>query len=170
LSSEWQKYWVIWKTRSDINEVKSVLVGRLLKDVGGTTADSECYIAGVKLEKGNTATEWSPNPLDTEYDNELATTVYDSSGYGRNGTIDGNVTYDKSLIEGNYSLKFKNDGYLRMNLSNNFYPTGSLINELTLSCWFKMSEEESSLTESSRNLINFDGNSFVRYRLNVNMK
>ena len=161
LTTEWKKY-VGQITVTGISD-KGTLSLRF--HTAGTY-----YIADVKLEKGKSMTPWCPNVADVSYDSELATTVYDISGYERNGTINGDIQYNKESSIGEYSLKFKNDGYCRINVIDNFYPAGSMLNELTLSCWFKMSEEESATTESLRNLITFDANYFVRYRLLKDMK
>jgi len=59
-NSEWQRVWVTWK----------------LKDTGGTTDQKyvlirndnkvEVYIAGVKFERGDKATDWTPAPEDID--------------------------------------------------------------------------------------------------------
>lgn len=62
LTDEWQRYWVTWtlKDDGDISIEKYVLF-RL--NFGGAA-----NICGVKLEKGNRATDWTPAPEDVDKD------------------------------------------------------------------------------------------------------
>lgn len=59
LTSEWTKYWIVWKTRSDVSGLKHVIVGRLNNKRTG-----QVCIAGPKFEIGNKATDWTPAPED----------------------------------------------------------------------------------------------------------
>lgn len=61
----------------------------------GASGNGTVYVRHPKLEEGNTATPWSPSPLDT-----LTTTMglndnveYDTSGYGNNGTRIGTFSW-----------------------------------------------------------------------------
>lgn len=60
LSDEWSRYWVTWNLadEGDIS-VQKIILFRLL--YGGVAS-----ICGVKLEKGNKATDWSPSPDDID--------------------------------------------------------------------------------------------------------
>ena len=58
-STEWKRYWVTWN-QSTTTAVKSLIVGRNHVSSEGTIVE----IAGVKLEKGTVATDWSPAPED----------------------------------------------------------------------------------------------------------
>lgn len=62
LTDTWQRYWVTWtlKDEGDISIIRHVLF-RLW--FGGKAS-----ICGVKLEKGEKATDWTPAPEDTEAD------------------------------------------------------------------------------------------------------
>lgn len=54
LTSDWKRYWITWKVMSTIDErMRNVLPMRL-------DAGAKGYICGVKLERGNKATDWSP--------------------------------------------------------------------------------------------------------------
>lgn len=154
LTSEWTRYWVVWKTRSDINEIKNVLVGRILNGVGDVTSDSECYIAGVKLEKGNTATSWSPNPQDDEYDSELATTIYDISGYEHNGTLS-NVAFSHNSKNGDLSGIFKTN----LNSNVNFGDLGIHNWDISYGCW--LYKEDWSVWEKNESILLFRCNGLV---------
>lgn len=57
ITTEWKRYWVTW-TQSETSELKKVLI-RLIQ-VG------TLEVAGVKFEKGNKASDWTPAPEDVE--------------------------------------------------------------------------------------------------------
>ena len=61
LTTSWQRHWVTWKTRSDVSGTKAVIPIRMAAATTGTV-----YVAGVMFEQGNTASNWSPAPEDTE--------------------------------------------------------------------------------------------------------
>lgn len=61
-NSEWKRYWVTWTLHETGG---SHLNKHLLFRRKGTTGYID--IAGVKLEEGTKATEWSPSPFDTLY-------------------------------------------------------------------------------------------------------
>lgn len=58
ITNVWKRYWVSWK-QSTGGSTKSLIVGRV-QSVGNVS------IAGVKFEKGNKASDWSPAPEDVE--------------------------------------------------------------------------------------------------------
>lgn len=60
LNSEWVRHWVTWTTTSDVSGVKNLIVSRQ------TETSSEVWVCGVKLEKGNKPTDWSPAPEDVQ--------------------------------------------------------------------------------------------------------
>lgn len=64
LKSNWERYWITWKTLPTANGLKNVLPCRQV-----STAKSEVWLYGVKLEKGKIPTDWTPAPED--YDSKL---------------------------------------------------------------------------------------------------
>lgn len=64
ITTEWQKYWVKWK-QSETTTTKNVIIGRNASMPDGSILE----ICGIKLEKGNKATDWTPAPED-KADNE----------------------------------------------------------------------------------------------------
>lgn len=68
-NSEWKRYWVTWTLRATGG---SHLNKHLLFRRKGTTGYID--IAGVKLEEGGKATEWSPSPFDTLYASNIEKT------------------------------------------------------------------------------------------------
>lgn len=74
----------------------------------GASGNGIVYVRHPKLEEGNTATPWSPSPLDT-----LATTLgindnieYDCSGFGNNGTRTGTFSWTNNTPKYNVSTVF----------------------------------------------------------------
>lgn len=67
LTTEWKRYWVRWKTASDISGAKNVLIARSQKSSNSNIeAGAQVYICAPKLEEGNIATDWTPAPEDIE--------------------------------------------------------------------------------------------------------
>lgn len=78
----------------------------------GVTGASSINICGMKLEEGEQATPWIPNPADTAY-SEMgynSTTEYDVSGYGYNGTKTQAMSYTSDTAR--YSVATIFDGSL----------------------------------------------------------
>jgi len=65
LKSDWERYWVTWKTLPTVSGLKSLIPCRQL-----AVFKSEVWLYGVKLERGSVPTDWSPAPED--YDSKLA--------------------------------------------------------------------------------------------------
>ena len=63
LKSNWERYWITWKTLPTASGLKNVLPCRQV-----STAKSEVWLYGVKLEKGNVPTDWTPAPEDIQAD------------------------------------------------------------------------------------------------------
>ena len=57
-STKWTKYWIVWHTASSFGS------GDLLLGAARVSGGSQVSICGVKLEKGNRPTDWSPAPDD----------------------------------------------------------------------------------------------------------
>ena len=65
LKSDWERYWVTWKTLPTVSGLKSLIPCRQ-----PAVFKSEVWLYGVKLERGSVPTDWSPAPED--YDSKLA--------------------------------------------------------------------------------------------------
>lgn len=130
LTSEWKRYWITWKTRSDVSGAKNIVVGRIQNQ--GTGA--ECYIAGLKFEEGDKNSVWSPNEADDLYSilGYDSTTVYDTSGFGNNAEKINTPIYTSDTVLYDSCINFNQSGYLK-NTSLNLYA-----NELTICFWVKM--------------------------------
>lgn len=63
-NTEWERYNVKWHTRTDFSGYKNIIPLRIMPDQPDVTV----YIAGVKFEKGNKPTDWSPAPEDLQAD------------------------------------------------------------------------------------------------------
>lgn len=90
-------------------------------------------IKNIKVELGSVATRWSPAPADLGLDTSI---IYDSSGYGNNGIITGNLTTTTSSPR--YSIATNFDGSCC--ISRNC-PSAEI---KTLSCWCKTSKNKST--------------------------
>lgn len=58
-TSEWKKYWIVWKTTSGASGLKGLIPMRLF-------TGSKGYLCGVKFEEGNKVTDWTPAPEDVQ--------------------------------------------------------------------------------------------------------
>lgn len=86
LTNNWKKYVIVWKTTSDITGVKHILPMRL-------NAGAIGYICGVKFEKGNRATDWSPAPEDIESDIlDASKTATNYLSFSSSGLVIGDMT------------------------------------------------------------------------------
>lgn len=93
-NSEWKRYWVTWTLHATSG---TQLNKHLLFRRKGTTGYID--IAGVKLEEGSKATEWSPSPFDTLY----ASTI--SSTYATNSKVEQTESRITSTVEQKYATK-----------------------------------------------------------------
>ena len=59
LKSDWERYWVTWRTSTTASGLKNVIPCRQ-----AATSKSEVWLYGVKLERGSVPTDWSPAPED----------------------------------------------------------------------------------------------------------
>lgn len=68
-TSEWQRFWVTYILYNDDSHGNPSF-GKyiLIRSDGNTVKNASLYICGLKLEKGNKATDWTPAPEDIEND------------------------------------------------------------------------------------------------------
>ena len=86
----------------------------------------------IKLEEGSSATSWCPAKSDDSYINYPTNIIYDSSGYGHNGTIVGTATISSS------SPRYQFSTYMNASSTTNHIETDQLTistNEITVSFW-----------------------------------
>ena len=98
----------------------------------GYSGNGIVYVRHPKLEEGNTATPWSPSPLDT-----LATTLglndnieYDTSGYSNNGTRIGTFSWTSDTPKYTISTKFNGAEVIVVP-----FTCGSISEAVTVACW-----------------------------------
>lgn len=65
LSADWQRYYAVYKLADAPADATSIYKHVLFRHNSKSTTD-EIWLAGVKLERGNLATDYSENPEDTE--------------------------------------------------------------------------------------------------------
>lgn len=103
--SEWKRYWVTWTLHKTGG---SHLNKHLLFRREGTAGYID--IAGVKLEEGTKATEWSPSPFDTLY----ASTI--TSYYATNSKVEQTEKDITSTVEQTYATKTQLSDEMRQSL------------------------------------------------------
>ena len=92
--SEWKRYWVTWTLHKTGG---SHLNKHLLFRRKGTTGYID--IAGVKLEEGTKATEWSPSPFDTLYASNI------EKNYASKSLVEQTESRITSTVEQTYATK-----------------------------------------------------------------
>lgn len=133
IGTKWQKVTMTGVANNQYSALYVCHGGRdnRLKINGGSL-----YIAEIKLELGDKATDWIPNEAENEYivlgyDKALTTDV---SGFGYNGTITGELTFDSDSPRYAGGTKFNGSSYITTS-------PGSLawcnFDNLTISAWMK---------------------------------
>ena len=99
LTDEWKRYWITYTLASS----GSIEAGKyvVLRHDGNVSSDLTIYLAGLKLELGNKATDWSPAPEDTEE---------------RIGTVE--TTLQKTISEQATTIEKNNEEILLKALTN----------------------------------------------------
>ena len=135
---EWHKY--SWTFTPQTASGQAAASGTTKIYPGGmSVSPGEVLICGWKLEEGTVATSWILNPAEPGYDNlfNMYNTIYDSSGYGNNGTIIGSLT--TSIL----SARYKYATYISSGDTN--YITTPILNlpgdQITMNFWFKSSNQ-----------------------------
>ena len=93
------------------------------------------YVKNVKLERGDTSTNWSPAPIDVGID---TTKVHDCSGYGYEGIVAGTLNYTNDADRYNTSVTITTTSSGIK--TSNFY-VGDI---WSLSYWFKYPSKDST--------------------------
>ena len=93
-------------------------------------AGESVIIANLKLERGDKATAYTPCPTDDPvmYDN----VIYDTSGYGNNGSVSGDILWDTNTPRYKGAYDFNGTGYIKndnLNLTTTAF---------TISFWIKI--------------------------------
>ena len=111
----------------------------LYNSVGYVAGTRNMKIGRWKLEKGSTPTPWIPAKSDAMYSDWGLDEVYDSSGYGHDGTLSPTPpTFDSDSARYSGCMKFSSN-YIHCGLSN-LYPT----DEITVAWWGYMDSWGSS--------------------------
>lgn len=146
LTNEWKRYWIVYTLENENTLSTSGNKNVLLRLFGG----NEAYVCGLKFERGNKATDWTPAPEDME--NKIDTKLNKTGDYlnvhpENSGTIIPFINNDIAfLIKRGGSAKVYYDGVEKtVNIDNVFdtspnywriepskIPVSTLIIELTL--------------------------------------
>lgn len=119
--TSWKRYWATVKIiQNDI----TYLQWRIENSV----ANKKLSVAGFKLERGDKATNWCPSISEIGID---ITKITDSSGYGNDGIINGN------LITDNNTSKYSSSTFFDGNTAAIKIPFNDIIKDknYTVSCW-----------------------------------
>ena len=104
LSSSWERYWIAWTTNASATYTNPK---RLLfrHDYSSSTATLQVDLCGIKLEKGNKATDWSPAPEDVQAEIDTKKNVHTLLSGNSSGTDYSTILgYAKEGATGTFSV------------------------------------------------------------------
>lgn len=160
LTTSWKKYTITWKT-GDTSRGASVIPMRL-----ADTKEVWAYIYGIKFEKSNKATPWTPAPEDDAsfYDN----VIYDTSGYCNNGSVTDSTcptwSSDTPRYKGSYVFN-GNDQYLKFQ-----NPISSAFVEFSISCWVKFNNVKNETNNAICTMRTGVGTGVALFRIGNNFR
>ena len=129
LTTKWKYYWITWTFKNTgTAATKSLIIGR------NTAGSSGVYVAQVKMERGASATPWTPHPDDNE---PVLTKIEDSSGYNKHGSIVGSITIENDAPRYNYIT------HMNTTSTTNHIEAGALPSTTqTVSFWLKCAKTQ----------------------------
>ena len=120
VTSEWKRYWITWKTLSNVSGLRNIIISRIHKG-------NDIYICGAKFEKGNKATEWSPAPedIDTSINNAKTEAVTSA-----NNTLTSTIAnyYTKSQTDSQINVA---KDAINLNVSNTYETKSNVESKVT---------------------------------------
>ena len=133
LTETWTRYWITWTTLNTVSGVKSIILSRQMG-----SSDSEVYLCGVKFERGNKCSDWSPAPEDVDTSITTAETnaVTTSKNYA-----DSQINVAKNAITQSVSSTYAT----KTDVTSSINGVNSSISNLQN----RMSSAESKITDSS---------------------
>ena len=143
---------ITWTIPTDITSVNTVLS---FADQASTTSGywARPADAGVTWYYKDVKLEWGTTPTMYTSTNAVSNTIYDCSGFGRNGIISGNLV--KNTDTTRYGQCVKNtDEYVSRSSSSIGFPQSS---GLTIACWMNLTVwgfQESGIWATSNNAAN----------------
>ena len=121
VTNEWKRYWITWKTLSNMSGSKNLIISRISKG-------SDIYICGAKFEKGNKPTDWTPAPEDisadistakqeaiTSANNTLTSTI---SNYYTKAQTDSQINIAKEAINLGVSSTYETKANVETKINN----------------------------------------------------
>lgn len=126
----------------------------------------DVYVKNLKIELGEKATPWIPNPADALYskmglDNGI---VYDCSGYGHDARMIGTPIVFNDPPRYSVCQLFTNDVNTRY-ICDIYTLRGLTMNEVSVSIWFKTNTINDSLSGDGGNFYSFGYNNGLRVRI-----
>lgn len=151
ITTEYKRYSATFKATTSTNYIS--ISFRNNGNVSGANTSATYYYKNVKVELGNHATPWIPNPTDDLYsalglDDGVE---YDVSGYGNNGTQIGSLTADPDTPKYSVSTHFNGSSTIK---NTNFLFTNG---QWTISFWYKFTTAPSSTYQGFICLSRSDG-------------
>lgn len=120
------------------------------------TNNATWYLKNFKLEVGDYATPYSPNPTDVGIDLK---SINEVSGFNLTGTAVQVMNVVNNTPRYNVSTQWKDTtDFIRI---PNFFAQNQLIDEITIAGWFKTD----NLNGTAPNMFNYGANDFVRGRI-----
>ena len=119
-------------------------------------SDHKWYLRNVKLEIGDKATPYSPNPNDIL--NSILT-IDETSGYNHNCYAHQNMVIDSNTPRYDVSTVWSdNNDFVYI---DNFYDNGQTIDTITIAGWYKTT----TMNGTAPNFFHFGANNFIRGRI-----
>ena len=125
ITSEWKRYWVTWRIAGSGGDKSKKK--RILLRTDGSKVGESIYVCGLKFEKGNKATEWTPAPQDID----TAITAVDGkfTNYSTTSQMNSAITQKANEITSTVSETYATKASVTdvsNNLKNNYSTTSAM--------------------------------------------
>ena len=141
---------------SNIQSITSLSGTKQPYNLPAATNNSTWYLKNFKLEVGDYATPYSPNPTDMGIDLK---SINEVSGFNLTGTAVQVMNIANNAPRYNVSTQWKDTtDFIHI---PSFFASNQLIDEITIAGWFKTN----TLNGTNPNMFNYGANEFVRGRI-----
>ena len=144
LGNHWYRIWGTFTTKAETTKSRFYFYTYSGKNI-------TYYFCCPQVELGTAMTSWS--------DGDVFTTIPDSSGYGRNGTIVNTPILAIDTPRYSSAITFnENTDSIKI---KPVFSNGQTVSELSVACWFKTN----TLNSTAPNIFSLGANSFCRARI-----